>query len=118
MLFILFALSIGAQAGAQQGSQFLLPNNKVEMFTKHMQHKFNLTDSQTSEVLHINQQFSEKIKPIITSDKDKMVKLQAVKVIANEREKALSKVFTSQQMQVFIANKKERQALVAAWLKE
>lgn len=86
--------------------------------TDYMKSYYSLSDAQYKAVEVINANFLKNAKPVILSDEEKMVKLLKIKKMVAEREVSIREVFTQEQTQLFEAKKKERQALLRAWLAE
>lgn len=116
-LLVCLSMSI-SKAHAQNIPARMFKEGIANRITDYMKSYYSLSDAQYKDVEVINANFLKNAKPVILSDEEKMAKLQKIKKMVAEREVALRKVFTQEQTQLFETKKKERQALLRAWLDE
>ncbi|ANI88064.1 hypothetical protein A9P82_01285 [Arachidicoccus ginsenosidimutans] len=98
-LLFSFCLLIGIQTFAQQDS------TATKKLTDKMKTELSLTDKQYSEVYAINQNFISQLQALQSSGGGRFAKLKKMKSIANNRDKQLKQILTSEQYQAFEKNK-------------
>src|SRR5262245_9402718 len=83
------------------------PKERATAQTMMMKSKLNLTDVQTPKIAAINQNYAEKMEPVIKGSEGPFMKMRAVKNIQSQKEAELKKVLTPEQFQKFLAGKEE-----------
>jgi len=109
-LVVTLATSAGAQLQKLEGTT---PEFRANLQTDMMKQRLALTPEQVKQVSAINLQAAQKMQPLIDGDDGPLREMREAKGIQQEREAALGKVLTAEQMTKYEAQKDEmRQKLM------
>jgi Spy/CpxP family protein refolding chaperone len=88
------------------------PTERAASQTRFMKTKLSLSQDEVSKIQQINQEYAEKIEPVLKGSDISLFKMRDIKAILEQKDNALRNVLTSEQFDVYINAKDElKQAL-------
>lgn len=103
----LLGLSLTASA---EDMSFLLettPSQRAESQTRFMQHKLNLNSEETQKIQAINQEYAEKVEPILKGSAMGLVKKHQIDSLQSEKDDALRAMLSPTQFDTYLGAKDE-----------
>jgi hypothetical protein len=114
-LTIALCLSLSIPIAHAEDMAYLLdsmPTERAASQTRFMKTKLNLSQDEVIKVQEINQEYAEKVEPVLKSSSIGFLKMRDIKAILEQKDDTLRSVLTPEQFEIYTNTKDElKQAL-------